>query len=200
MDGFGSTFDAFLDPGERLLWSGQPKQGLRFRASDLVQIPFSLFWCGFVVVWETMALQVPLSAAKSAHHSGTAYLVSWLFPLWGVPFLVIGLHMLIGRFFYDAAMRKRTWYALTDQRLIILKGYFSTSVSSFDHASLTNLNLVERTDGTGDILFGTPFAASPLQDVPGSRSRRAQVPGFYDLSGARNIYNEIRAAQNEARK
>lgn len=37
-----------LGGGERLLWSGQPLPGLRLQRADLLLVPFSLFWCGFV--------------------------------------------------------------------------------------------------------------------------------------------------------
>ena len=39
---FGTPLDSYLDPGERLLWSGQPKQGVRLQATDVLMIPFSL--------------------------------------------------------------------------------------------------------------------------------------------------------------
>jgi len=36
-----------LQPGEELLWSAQPKQGLTLRKEDHLMIPFSIFWIGF---------------------------------------------------------------------------------------------------------------------------------------------------------
>jgi len=37
-----STFANRLDPDERLLWSGQPRRGIRLRAQDAFLNPFSI--------------------------------------------------------------------------------------------------------------------------------------------------------------
>ena len=44
MDAFLSSqpLQPYLMPGERIVWSGQPKQGIAFTSSDLIAIPFSL--------------------------------------------------------------------------------------------------------------------------------------------------------------
>ena len=144
---FGSPLDRFLDPGERLLWSGQPKQGLRLQASDALMIPFSLMWGGFAIFWEASVLGlIPLSN----HGTHPPHPAPIFMAIFGIPFVLIGLYMIIGRFFFDAMSRKKTWYGVTDRRLIVLKSIFSSSVNSFDYANLPNLNLVERGDHSGD--------------------------------------------------
>ncbi|MGO9170512.1 MAG: hypothetical protein ACLP7P_00900 [Rhodomicrobium sp.] len=74
-----------LDHGERLLWSGMPRQGIFFRPSDIFMVPFSLFWGGFAFFWEFTAM----TSNKSQS----------FFPLFGIPFVLIGIYIIAGRFF-----------------------------------------------------------------------------------------------------
>jgi hypothetical protein len=189
-----SVFDSRLDPGEKLLWSGQPKQGVRLQPQDALMIPFSLMWGGFAIFWEASVLGI-------IHlNNRTSQPTPFFFALWGIPFVLIGLYMIVGRFFYDAALRKKTYYAVTNQRLIILKNLFTFSLASFDLESFSNLNINERSDGSGDILFGTP---SPLQWMASSGWYNAQnyrIPGFYFIPNAREVFSLIRDTQSTARR
>jgi hypothetical protein len=196
MSSFRTPLESCLDPGEKLLWSGQPKQGVRLQVQDIFLIPFSLMWGGFALFWEAMALGI----GPAAHlHGRAASPVAWIFPLWGIPFVTVGLYMIFGRFFYDAAIRRKTYYGITNERLIIFKSLFAQSIASFDYGTLASLNLVERGDGSGDILFATPgpMAGFAMRGWPGTA--RSMAPGFYLLPQARVIYNQIRAAQRQAK-
>ncbi len=128
-----------LVPGERLLWSGVPQQGFLLRPADALLIPFSLFWMAFVLVWEYLALT-----------AGGPF----CFPLLGFPFVLIGLHMLVGRFFVDALVRSRTHYGLTDKRIIILSGLNKRDVETLHLQNLSRIHLALRKDGRGTIAFG----------------------------------------------
>jgi hypothetical protein len=85
---------AVLAPGEDVLWTGTPKQGFMLHPFDALLIPFSLLWAGFAIFWETMAIKTG------------APMFFWL---WGVPFVLVGIYMTIGRFFYDRYVRARTF-------------------------------------------------------------------------------------------
>jgi hypothetical protein len=197
---FGSPFESFLDPGEKLLWSGQPKQGVRLQAGDIFMIPFSLMWGGFAIFWEASVLGLTGIHAHTKQQIGNAGGIPLFMALWGIPFVLIGLYIIFGRFFYDAAMRNKTWYGVTDRRLIVLKSLFNRKVSSFDYATLTNLNLVERGDRSGDILFGTPSPLAGFTNSSWPGSGRYAIPGFYLLPDARQIFSRIQAAQQSTRK
>lgn len=176
-----------LDPDESLIWSGTPKQGAIFRGSDIFMIPFSLMWGGFAIFWEFMALKIPNEKAG---------VVSILFPLFGIPFVIIGLYIIFGRFIYDSKKRAKTFYGLTNQRVIIVSGLFSKSVKSLNLSSLSDVSLVEKNDMSGTITFGqdnpmaTFFWGSSFPGMGGSH-----VPKFEFIDNAKDVYNKIRYQQ-----
>ncbi len=170
-----------LDKGERLLWSGQPRRGIRLRAQDAFIIPFSILWCGFAIFWETTAIL------------GGAPL---FFALWGIPFVCVGLYFVFGRFIADARSRARTFYGVTDERIIIVSGVFSRQIKSLQLRTLTDVSLTERGDGSGTITFGpTHFmnAMFPAGSWPGMGYY--SPPCFDRIENAKEAYDVIRNVQ-----
>ncbi|HEY1720112.1 MAG TPA: PH domain-containing protein [Magnetospirillaceae bacterium] len=169
--------DGLLEPGEKILWEGQPRRGLVFRASDIVVIPLSLIWCGFAIYWEYKAAKQPAS----------------MVPVLGILFVLIGLHFAVGRFFYDAFVRHGTRYALTNQRVLIsLGGVFTRELQSLPLEGLMNIRLSETRNGAGTIKFG----ADPdprIETKPGRTSYL--IPVFEGIEDGRTVYHRIHAAQ-----
>jgi hypothetical protein len=168
-----------LDRGERQLWSGTPRQGIVFRGSDAFMIPFSVLWAGFAVFWEASVLL------------GDAPL---FFALFGVPFVLVGLYITIGRFLIDARRRRNTTYGVTSERILIQSGSSGSSLKSLSLATLSDVTLHERADGTGTISFGPshPFAAIYAgMSWPGV----SQPTSFQMIPDARRVYDIIREAQ-----
>lgn len=126
-----------LQNGENLLWTGKPKNGIVFRQADIFLIPFSILWCGFAVFWVIMALQ------------------AGLFALFGIPFVIVGLFLVFGRFIIDSKQRKNTTYGLTEDRIIIKSGITSKKVKSLNIKTLSDIEYSEKSDGSGTISFGS---------------------------------------------
>lgn len=126
--------------GERILWSGKPKEGIVFRLADLFIIPFSICWFGFAIIWE-------YSVIKSG---------AYLFALFGLPFLAVGAYMTVGRFILDNIRRKSTAYAITNTQVIILVKLKYGAVNAIDIASLGDIIISEKKDGRGTLILGTP--------------------------------------------
>ena len=139
--------EAQLSSGEQVLWSGQPRQGILFRGADALMIPFSLMWGGFAIFWE---LSVLLSGAPM------------FFALWGIPFVIIGLYLIFGRFFFEAKHRANTFYAVTNERILIIAGMFSQKVKSMNRRTLSDLSLSEGSGDVGTITFGSGSRFSAL--------------------------------------
>ena len=68
---------------ESVLWSGRPGQGWLLTAQDIVVIPSSLFWGGMAM----FAFGFNMTRGAPA-----------AFVLMAVPFLLVGLHLFVGRF------------------------------------------------------------------------------------------------------
>jgi Bacterial PH domain len=171
-----------LSPGEQVIWSGQPRQGIVIRGSDALAIPFSLLWAGFAVFWL-------VSAAMSG--------APLPFVLFGVPFVVVGVYIVVGRFFVEAKQRQSTFYALTPQRIIIASGLFSRRVKSLNLKTISDLSLNEKSDGSGTITFGAqhPMAAmfGGMSAWPGAEQYLG--PRLDLVPQARTVYESIRRAQ-----
>ncbi len=167
-----------LDPGERLIWSGQPQQGFLLSLSDALMIPFSLIWCGFACFWEYEAL------------NGGAPI---LFMLWGIPFLLVGLYLIFGRFLFDMDRRRRTYYALTNRRAIIISEFFGRNVKSLELSLLPEINIYVRDNGKGTILFGPIHPMGWMATNSGLPvSRRYPVsPSFEMIEDVRTVYRNI---------
>ncbi|MGH7703675.1 MAG: PH domain-containing protein [Gemmatimonadales bacterium] len=173
-----------LSPGEKLLWAGQPQGGIRFRATDAFLIPFSFLCGGFAIFWEISVIRIgaPL-----------------LFRLWGVPFVLAGLYLISGRFFVDAYRRGRTYYALTSDRVMIVSGITKRIVRSLPLGSLGEVTLSERDDRSGNIVFGPGMGPTGLIGAGALRAVGPQAgPGFEMVEQARQVYEQLRAAQEAA--
>lgn len=180
-----SELSRYLEPDERILWTGTPRQGLVLRGADAFLIPFGLLWGGFAIFWEDMAIR-----------QGAGL----FFELWGIPMVLIGLHMIVGRFFTDARVRARTVYGLTQERVIIVSGLFSRSVTSLPLATLSDISLSERSDRSGTIHFGRPPAfAGWYEGLQWPGMGRSRVPAFELIPDAKQVHDELLRAQRALR-
>jgi hypothetical protein len=182
-----SSIEQELSAGERLLWKGRPRSGIRLQASDAFLIPFSLVWGGFAIFWEISVLtRIPRDQVTA-----------WVFPLFGLPFVLIGFYIIFGRFLVDARRRERTEYAVTNQRAIIASGVFSRKIRSINLRSTPDITLTEKSDKSGTITFGASMPAygwwtQGNQWFPGM----APLPSAFEaVENVRAVYEIVRKAQ-----
>jgi len=163
-----------LSFNEKLIWTGHPKKGIVFRTADIYLIPISLLWCGFAIFWMIMAAQ------------GSIF-----FAIFGIPFVVIGLIFVFGRFIIDAKQRENTYYGLTEDRIIIKSGVFKKSVKSLNIKTLSDIEFDEKSDGSGTINIGprnpTMMLGNGMSWWPGIR----QTPSLDLIPDVRKVYNKI---------
>lgn len=167
--------------GERLIWADRPVAPAR---QMLAMLPVSLFgmvFAGFAAFWI-------IGAASVTPDNG----VFSFFPLFGIPFLLVGLGiMLLPVWAWMGA--KKTVYAISSDRLVIIA---RGSVRSFEPQEIENLERRERPDGTGDIIFSRDDVRT--HSSRGSRTR-VRREGFFGIPEVRRVEDEIRRLKQRGR-
>lgn len=173
----GSTTDPIarhLLSGEKVQWSGRPDPSRRFTRADWYLVPFSVMWGGFAIFWEAMVLR----------DGGPTFMA-----LWGIPFVVLGLYFVVGRFAYKARQKRRTWYAITNQRTIIVQtGSNGDRVEAAFLKNVPSINQsIDRSD-TGSIIFGNMPAMMGMYMNSGmdffARQHGQPAVAFFDVPQA----------------
>jgi hypothetical protein len=174
-----------LAADERLVWCGRPRGGVRLRAADAFLVPFTFLWAGFAMFWE---MEVLKTGAPT------------LFAVWGIPFILVGLYITVGRFLVDAVLRRHTLYGLTDQRALIVSTLGGRRVQVVNLLRVAEITLVEHRDQSGTISFGpsSPWAGLGLGFGRWGASRYAP-PQFQFIDEPRAVFEKARAAQGSSR-
>lgn len=181
---FTEQVRSHLFAGERILWSGRPKQGLAFSGRDIFLVPFSLMWGGFAIFWNFSVWYLPKGGSGP----------DWFFKLWGLPFLIVGIYLIVGRFWHDAALHRRLVYAVTDQRVIVSRSSRFAKFQSLDIKRLPRLDLSEHGDGSGTI----EFEANPMFGSSGRNGFGLWIPAlssvvlFFRIADSRHVYEIVR--------
>jgi hypothetical protein len=140
-----TDFTRWLLKDERIVWWGQPVQGLLLTSRDWLLIPLSLIWGCFMIFWEAMVLQTAGAPA--------------FMKLLGVPVVLLGLYFMVGRFLLDAWIRRGMQYAVTNERVLISRSRPFSKFTTINLGQAPEASLSERADRRGTIRFGkqAPF-------------------------------------------
>jgi hypothetical protein len=102
-----------LLPHEKVAWSGQPDVELAVK-STWIFVAFGTFWTGFSVLWTVLAFRGVITHLRSF-----ADVLSLLPPLFGLPFIAIGLIMLSSPYLV-ARFTKKVFFVVTNMRALIV--------------------------------------------------------------------------------
>jgi hypothetical protein len=172
-----SRLENELEPGEKIFWSQAPVPRW-FTAASIAQFLFAIPWTAFSLFWIWGA-----AGFKWPDFSGPMS----FFPLFGVPFFLIGLGLLSSPYWHYRRM-KNTLYAVTDRRALVLQGGWNIHIRSFQPSMIRELDRRERRDGTGDIIF------SSAMPVMVNRSNQTMTPnGFFSIEDPKTAEGFLRA-------
>jgi hypothetical protein len=140
-----------LQSGESLYWTGTADP----RRLALTALPASIFgipFAGFALFWISQAYHASSAMSKSSHNAFTSGFQ--VFPLFGLPFLLIGLGVILAPL-WAFLKGGNTVYAVTNQRVMVIAGSSNRSVKSLTPADIRSVDHRERPDGSGDIVITT---------------------------------------------
>ena len=166
---------------ERLVWADRPSPG-RLAVSALPMSFFGIFFFGFAVFW-----MVGASQAMDGSEPG----VFALFPLFGLPFVLVGLGILLAPLWVYMRAH-RTVFAITSERLIIKKG---RTVKSYEPEEIENIERTDHSNGLGDVIFARELYRT--RGRHGSRTRTRKI-GFLGIADAREIEDAVRKLKDSA--
>jgi hypothetical protein len=138
-------FQEHLLPGEKLLWAGQPDPNILFSQTDFFLIPLTLLWTAFCI-FATWDIWYPILDGNPD---------SFVFPaIVPIIFLMVGLYMLFGRFFFKKWKKQRAFYAVTNRRVLVLTKTFGEQLHESNIKLIPAINKRVRSDGIGTLIFG----------------------------------------------
>ncbi|MEL6876826.1 MAG: hypothetical protein AAGL68_01855 [Pseudomonadota bacterium] len=172
-----------LRRGEHVTWRG--RQIGRLSGKSFGIYLFAIPWTAFALFWTTMA-----SFGASEITSGGIGLLAWAFPLFGVPFILIGLVML-GAPFLPWIQRGKVIYAVTDQRVLRIEVGRKLTIKSLPAREIGMIKRDERRDRTGSL----KVAIGITTDSDGDKSvEYFDIGEVEDILGAHDAIAELGAS------
>jgi len=169
---------AELRPGEMIAWAGQPRPG-RFMMKGFALWLFFVPWTAFALYWMGGAAGFRMPDFRNG----------WdLFPLFGLPFVLIGLGGLSSPFWLRRKARSMI-YAITNERAIAIEGSRSITVVSYGPEDIVSFERTEHQDGSGDLIL----VSENYKDSDGDRQTRKR--GFLAIDNVRKVARLIEVLQ-----
>jgi hypothetical protein len=181
-----------LMSGESIVWSGQPQGSVIFHKEDSFLIPFSLLWGGFAIFWEAS-----VAGLWGGHAKG-----GWLFGmLWGIPFVVIGQYLIWGRFVYAAWLKRRTYYAITNRRVLVIQDGWKRQIASAYVDSLPSIVKEGGSNGIGILRFAPQQSTWANNRGWGAWNALSisGLPTFVDIEDVDSVYRLVSDLRERSR-
>lgn len=180
-------FQPELVSGEKIMWTGQPHPKI-FSRGDILFIPASLLWGGIASLF------------------GSLFFLTFspIFIVIGAFFVFAALYFVFGRFIYKIWKQKRTYYAVTDKRILIITRGWKKNVQTVFIDTVPAVNKSIGSSGRGSLRFGNTSFWASLSENTGldfmATGYGTQAPQFYNIDDAQRVYDIIVELRQRLRK
>lgn len=165
-----------LERDEKVVWSAMPKPRY-FAGPSAAAFLFAIPWTAFSVFWMVGAAGFKIPQFDQGFD---------FFPLFGIPFVLIGIGMLSAPL-WAYRNQLKTVYLVTDRRAITIDGGRSSTIRSYLPDDLKDIFRREHKDGTGDVII----TRKTWKDSDGDK--QIQELGFLRVQNAKSVETMLRA-------
>ncbi|MFW2331412.1 MAG: hypothetical protein ACN4E2_03855 [Nitrospinota bacterium] len=194
------NFEEVLLTDEKIVWKGRPEPSIIFTKNDGALIPISISGS----VMPLFMLAPMLNHINST--TDTLYLT--VLGIVGALFLALSIYIIVGRFFYKYMLKLKTWYLITNKRVIIIKHLLRKTVQSQTFKDMNDYSHTVRSDAIGTILFEnvnptTRFCLNTgIEYLYSTRLRPLKAPckviAFYDIKNVKNVFQLVKDLKSKA--
>ncbi len=195
----GPDVSRFLEPGEQIVWQGQPARGAGnpLRLGGLIVLGIGVL---MGLIFETVGFV--LNSGAGDVNRQTLNSVGSAFQIGGA--IMFGTMVLVGviLLFVSSFISGNIAYVLTERRAIIAQGpsYGTTRTSLIDLADVGIIKVLERKDGLGSIIFGRSNSYTSSGGSYNTSTYSDRDYSFSNIAEVMNVYHLIRQAQDGAQK
>jgi hypothetical protein len=184
-----------LMSSETLQWAAMPNTGIALHSDDWTLIPFSILWGGFAIFWEAGVLGYWGDSARK--HTAPSF-----FAIWGIPFVIAGQYFIWGRFLTEAWLKRKTYYGVTNRRVLIVQEGWKRKIRSCYLESISEI--VREGEPTGTLWLGKKLPIFAGRGSPKRSMSRFDVDSFVpvlaDIDDVDSVYRLIMDLREEVRK
>lgn len=167
-----SFCNRYLLSDEYILWKGRPEKGNILSGRNIFMAVFAIMWLSFSVFWE-------LAAISTMNTTGSFFVV-----IWGLPFIGVGIYLLFEALFGTAYYRNKTFYVITNKKIIIKRG---KKITMKDGSDLPPMEIEIHRNGNGTIIFS--------EEVYTRKGRRQSIyfmlENIADVAGAQEAVSQM---------
>ncbi len=174
--------DRELERDEKIIWSAMPKPQYLAGPSASAFL-FAIPWTAFSVFWMASAAGFKIPQFNQGQD---------LFFLFGLPFFLIGIGMLLSPL-WAYRNQLKTVYLITDRRAITIDGGRTSTIRSYLPENLTDVFRREHRDGTGDVII----TRTAWKDSEGDK--QMQDLGFLRIPNAKSVETLLRTLAEQSR-
>ena len=128
----------YIGQNEKILWCDKPVKNFIIAGAEIFNVLFGAFWLAFSIFWLIMTLVDKNSGAL---------------PYFSIPFILLGLWLVLFKHLVQAVKRKKIIYVVTNKRVLVVTTGKEEFVEEFCYSDIAEIDMKADKNGIGSVFF-----------------------------------------------